>query len=276
MFDPYHKWLGIPAEFRPPTYYQLLGISPQEQDRDVIDAAVLRQSAYVRNFQSGRYGADATRILTEIAAAKLCLLNPIKRGQYDAELKRQRAEAERLDLAPEPDLDGSRRSPKESPPKRASNAASPDVPLDLAPDPELDRPSHVAAPKAAAPAKPAPSAVPSTPRPGEQRGPPPRAVTDRSTPLAASLLDLDKLPGGRGTRSSTRGFSSQPRLGARRRKPDESPVPYGLLAALAGALLFVVLVIVYLRTRPPLPMTPEMLRKMEANEAQFDGKRPTP
>ena len=37
MFDPYHKWLGIPKDQRPPTHYQLLGISPTEQDREVIE-----------------------------------------------------------------------------------------------------------------------------------------------------------------------------------------------------------------------------------------------
>jgi len=73
-----------------------------------------------------------------------------------------------------------------------------------------------------------------------------------------------------------RGFASQPRLGARHRKLEESSVPYGLLAALAGALIFVLLVIVYLRTRPALPMTPEMLLKREANQASRDDKRATP
>ena len=290
MFDSYHKWLGIPAEFRPPTYYQLLGISPQEQDRDVIDAAVLRQSAYVRNFQSGPHGADATRILTEIAAAKLCLLNPQKRSQYDAELKRQRALVERLELAPDPQLDArppmaepsnapskglgagaifdaafqrSATPRKEAPPKRVSKAASPDVPLDLAPDPELDTSPYGLTPKASPSAKPY-----SREAPPAHEGAPPRAATGRPAPPVASLLDLDKLPAGRSARSSMQGFGSQPRLGARRHKVQESSVPYGLITALAGALVFVVLVIVYLRTRPPLPMTPEMLRKMEANQEQ--------
>ncbi|HUY87326.1 MAG TPA: hypothetical protein VMV10_01195 [Pirellulales bacterium] len=88
-FDPYRKWLSIPEEFRPPTHYQLLGISADERDLEVIDAAVLRQSAYVRNFQTGKYGADAARILNEIAAAKLCILDPAKRAAYDADLKRK-------------------------------------------------------------------------------------------------------------------------------------------------------------------------------------------
>ncbi len=90
-FDPYHVWLGIPREHRPPTHYQLLAISPDEQDRAVINAAVTRQSAYVRNFQVGKHGADAARILGEIQAAKLCLLDTAKRAAYDARLPIQQA-----------------------------------------------------------------------------------------------------------------------------------------------------------------------------------------
>lgn len=90
-FDPYHKWLGIPPGCRPPTHYQLLAISPEERDRSVINAAVTRQSAYVRNFQVGEHGADAARILGEIQSAKLCLLDPSSRAEYDTRLAREAA-----------------------------------------------------------------------------------------------------------------------------------------------------------------------------------------
>ncbi len=88
-FDPYRKWLSIPEGQRPPSHYQLLGISPDERDREVINAAVVRQSAFVRNFQTGKYAAEATRLLGEIAAAKVCLLDDAKRAAYDAELKKR-------------------------------------------------------------------------------------------------------------------------------------------------------------------------------------------
>jgi hypothetical protein len=86
-FDPYRKWLGIPEGSRPPTYYQLLAIAPGEKDPDVINAAVVQRCAYVRNFQAGKFADDATRVLNEIAAAKACLVDPVKRAAYDAELK---------------------------------------------------------------------------------------------------------------------------------------------------------------------------------------------
>ena len=44
MFDAYRKWLGIPKHQRPPTLYQLLAVSPEEDDPEVIEEAVIRQT----------------------------------------------------------------------------------------------------------------------------------------------------------------------------------------------------------------------------------------
>jgi len=52
-FDPYHKWLGIPKNLRPPTYYQLLGLSNLERDPEVIEEAAIRQSSHLRSYQLG-------------------------------------------------------------------------------------------------------------------------------------------------------------------------------------------------------------------------------
>lgn len=86
MFDPYHKWLGIPPDRRPPTYYDLLGLSPDERDPEVIAAAAIRQSAFVRTFQTGPRVAEASRLLGELAQARLVLCDPAKRANYDAAL----------------------------------------------------------------------------------------------------------------------------------------------------------------------------------------------
>ena len=43
MFDPYHKWLGIPPKDQPPNYYRLLAINLFESDAEVIDTAANRQ-----------------------------------------------------------------------------------------------------------------------------------------------------------------------------------------------------------------------------------------
>ncbi|MGE0608700.1 MAG: WD40 repeat domain-containing protein [Pirellulales bacterium] len=102
MFDPYRKWLGIPEGTRPPTHYQLLAISPDESDREVINAAAVRQSSYVRNFQAGKFAEDATKILNELAAAKACLLDAAKRAAYDAQLQQSQPAAVSRPASPAP------------------------------------------------------------------------------------------------------------------------------------------------------------------------------
>ncbi|HEX3314507.1 MAG TPA: WD40 repeat domain-containing protein [Gemmataceae bacterium] len=92
-FDPYHKWLGIAKKFRPPTHYHLLGIDPDETDREVIEEAALSRSAHLRGYQVGPHAALCTRLLNEIAVARLTLLNPSKRAAYDATLAPKAAAA---------------------------------------------------------------------------------------------------------------------------------------------------------------------------------------
>lgn len=86
MFDPYRKWLQIPEGQRPPTHYQLLGISRDENDPQVIEEAGLMRTGHIRNFQNSKYSADCLRILNEIAEAQAVLLDPARRKAYDARL----------------------------------------------------------------------------------------------------------------------------------------------------------------------------------------------
>ena len=86
-FDPYLHWLGIRDPQRPPNYYRLLGIELFESDPDIIAGAADRQMAHIRSFQSGPRSAESQRLLNELAMAKVCLLNPTKKGSYDAALQ---------------------------------------------------------------------------------------------------------------------------------------------------------------------------------------------
>ena len=86
-FDPYHNWLGIPPEEQPPCYYRLLGVNPHETNSDVISNAADRQMIFVRQFQDGEHQAESQRVLNELAAAKICLLNPGTRATYDLRLQ---------------------------------------------------------------------------------------------------------------------------------------------------------------------------------------------
>jgi hypothetical protein len=87
MFDPYYKWLGIPPKDQPPNHYRLLAIDLFESDAEVIDAAANRQMAYVQQRATGEHTALSQKLLNELSAARLCLLDPKKRGTYDLQLR---------------------------------------------------------------------------------------------------------------------------------------------------------------------------------------------
>lgn len=103
-FDPYLHWLGIRDPQRPPNYYRLLGVELFESDPVVLTNAADRQMAHVRTFQTGPRSAESQRILNELAAAKICLLNPEKKAAYDARLRQELESAATLpgSVAPVP------------------------------------------------------------------------------------------------------------------------------------------------------------------------------
>ncbi len=86
-FDAYYKWLGIKPKDQPPNHYRLLGVELFESDADVIDNAAEQRMRHVRSFQNGPNGDASQRILNEIAAAKICLLNDAQRAAYDQTLR---------------------------------------------------------------------------------------------------------------------------------------------------------------------------------------------
>lgn len=90
-FDPYLQWLGIRDPQRPPNFYRLLGVALFEEDPTILTNAADRQMAHVRTFQTGAHAAESQRILNELAAAKLCLLNAQRKAEYDAWLRAEMA-----------------------------------------------------------------------------------------------------------------------------------------------------------------------------------------
>jgi Domain of Unknown Function (DUF1080) len=95
MFDPYHKWLGIPSHEQPPNHYRLLGLTLFESDPEVIDSAANRQMSYLQSCANGPHGLLSQRLLNDVAAARLSLLNSEKKANYDAALKRQASSAKK-------------------------------------------------------------------------------------------------------------------------------------------------------------------------------------
>ncbi|MEO8496498.1 MAG: PA14 domain-containing protein, partial [Planctomycetota bacterium] len=100
-FDPYHKWLGIPAHERPANYYRLLGLDPFEADLDAIECAADRLIKYVRDAATVEQRRDAREILDELSTAKHCLLIAERKRAYDAGLRAGHATTERS-RRPEP------------------------------------------------------------------------------------------------------------------------------------------------------------------------------
>ena len=70
-FDPYHKWLGIPADEQPPSLYRLLGLRPFEHDADVIDTAADQRMRLLKTFQGGKHGPLSQKLLNEISRGRV-------------------------------------------------------------------------------------------------------------------------------------------------------------------------------------------------------------
>ena len=89
MFDPYAKWLGIAGHDTKPNHYQLLGLSLDVDDADVIANAADMRMAHVRTFQIGEYARASQRLLNELSQARVCLLDPQRRAAYRATLNQE-------------------------------------------------------------------------------------------------------------------------------------------------------------------------------------------
>lgn len=146
-FDPYRKWLGIPVRDQPPNHYRLLGIAHFEDDPDVIENAAMRQLAHVRTFQSGKHSVFSQKILNELTAAKICLLQPEKKAPYDVQLRAKLAAEGRLssdNLFVESQIDESQGDEEQDEPasrwrteedEGENSAAPPIVPIPMFPPP---------------------------------------------------------------------------------------------------------------------------------------------
>ncbi|MDO4575347.1 MAG: WD40 repeat domain-containing protein [Planctomycetia bacterium] len=86
-FNPYREWLGIPESQLPANHYRLLGLEMFESDVGIISRAADKQMVFLRTFQTGKYSAESQKLLNEVSAARICLLNPARKLAYDATLR---------------------------------------------------------------------------------------------------------------------------------------------------------------------------------------------
>jgi WD40 repeat protein len=102
-FDPYHKWFGISPNEQPPNYYRLLGIPLFESDPDIIEAAAASRALYLKTLNLGEHAAIATEMLNEVALARLTLITPSKRDEYNRSIvnRERTADASESSTAPE-------------------------------------------------------------------------------------------------------------------------------------------------------------------------------
>ena len=94
QFDPYHRWLGIPAKDHPPNHYRLLGIDLFEDDSEVIRDAADQRMAHVRTYQLGQRSELSQKILNQLAAARASLLDQTTKAEYDRRLRQVAAAVE--------------------------------------------------------------------------------------------------------------------------------------------------------------------------------------
>ncbi|MDO4630569.1 MAG: hypothetical protein Q4C70_15425, partial [Planctomycetia bacterium] len=99
-FNPYHKFLGIPVDCTSPNYYVLLGISLFENDVEVISNTADGRTMFLRSMQTGKYAEYIHRLLNEVAKARVCLLNPAQKREYDQQLRNeQTSQASELQIS---------------------------------------------------------------------------------------------------------------------------------------------------------------------------------
>jgi formylglycine-generating enzyme required for sulfatase activity len=99
-FNPYHKWLGIPEKKCPPTFYELLGISLDEEDRSVIESAAKRQRTHVEEYLGTEWNKFANQVISQIDEAELTLQSPELRREYDRKVNlfKKRRKNRQVDL----------------------------------------------------------------------------------------------------------------------------------------------------------------------------------
>ena len=91
-FDPYFEWLGIDPSEQPADHYRLLGLARFEANPQRIAQAADERMALVRTYQAGKHRDSTQRLLNELSAARVALVDPASKARYDADLARYLAQ----------------------------------------------------------------------------------------------------------------------------------------------------------------------------------------
>ena len=86
--DPYHLWFQISPSEQPANHYRLLGLVDFESDPEVIENAAERRLIFLRSVQNGPNGRLAQELSNEVSRARIVLLTPESKANYDSELQK--------------------------------------------------------------------------------------------------------------------------------------------------------------------------------------------
>ena len=86
-FNPYRKWLGIPKNRMPANHYDLLGVSLDEEDPEVIQSAAEQRRSFVEQQRGLGHDKAVKEILYQLDEAEMTLLDFKLRRDYDKRLR---------------------------------------------------------------------------------------------------------------------------------------------------------------------------------------------
>lgn len=101
-FDPYHKWLGIRKKRGTITHYDLLGISIDEDDIEVIKSAAEQRMQFVESKRGEGHDSAVTTVLNLLQEAEMTLLDREMRRDYDRSMNLFHKRSKRRQVDPYP------------------------------------------------------------------------------------------------------------------------------------------------------------------------------
>ncbi len=101
-FDPFHKWLGIRKKQGTITHYDLLGISLDEDDIEVIKSAVEQRMQFVESKRGEGHDRAVTTVLNLLQEAEMTLLDLEMRRDYDRSMNLFHKRKKRRQVDPYP------------------------------------------------------------------------------------------------------------------------------------------------------------------------------
>jgi pSer/pThr/pTyr-binding forkhead associated (FHA) protein len=92
LLEACYELLGIPEAEQPADYYRLLGLTRYESNCQVIQNVADQRMAFVRQVAVGPHSKVSQELLNLLAEARICLLNAVRREQYNQKLERASCE----------------------------------------------------------------------------------------------------------------------------------------------------------------------------------------